>query len=444
MNRLSFLACCACCILLAGCAGDPSATSDDGSPEFARAPATPAVASTDPSGARQDTTLDVHVLGRGFDNGSKVDFVRDGVVDPKLHVNKVTYKTGSELIANVTIAADAETVPYDVAVTTSKGKKGIGTELFTVNVAMELLISPSGTSYVNGVSPTGLLTGRVTTSCGTFAPALWGRTGQRTDLPAPAGACGGIGQAVNSSGVVVGTAYNGSQPAGPVRWLPSGGGYVVERLPMLPDGKDPGPWSVNDSGWISSGNAAAVWANGAGWRMLATPSGATSCFYTTIGNSGQVVGSCRISGVTQPVFWDSVTATPAVLPLPLRGTAGYPRGLNAGGTIVGFVTATDIAYRAVRWTRSGAVWTAEILPDLGKGGSAMAINSSGEIAGSVNGTNGFARPVFWDTDQAVHVLDTGDRTGEALGISDRDSGLVVGGYFVSSSKSGKLAVRWEP
>src|SRR3954449_8504450 len=55
-----------------------SSPTDSGSdrPSLARASSGPTVTSTDPSGAHQDTTLDIHVLGSGFDKGSKVAFAR--------------------------------------------------------------------------------------------------------------------------------------------------------------------------------------------------------------------------------------------------------------------------------------------------------------------------------------------------------------------------------
>ena len=90
------------------------------------------MASADPAAAPQDTTLDVHVLGSNYDQGSRVDFARGGVVDPKLQVNSTTFRSSTELVANVTVAPDAATVSYDIVVTKSTGKKGIGTERFAV------------------------------------------------------------------------------------------------------------------------------------------------------------------------------------------------------------------------------------------------------------------------------------------------------------------------
>lgn len=116
------------------CAGDPQTA-----PDFAKgAPAPagdPTVTATEPAMAPRDTTLDVKVTGSGFDRGSRVEFAIDGVVEPRLRVNATTYRRSSELTANVTVAVDAPLVSYDVVVTTSRGKKGIGSEMFLVTLS---------------------------------------------------------------------------------------------------------------------------------------------------------------------------------------------------------------------------------------------------------------------------------------------------------------------
>jgi hypothetical protein len=90
------------------------------------------VTAATPPAAPADTTLNVQISGTGFDRGSVAAFEINGVPDPKLRVNSTKYSRSTLLIANVTIAVDAATTFYDIAVTTSKGKKGIGTELFAV------------------------------------------------------------------------------------------------------------------------------------------------------------------------------------------------------------------------------------------------------------------------------------------------------------------------
>src|ERR1041385_3090418 len=66
----------------------------------------PTVTSTDPPGTKQNITLDVRVFGTGCDRGSNASFARDGIVDPKLHVNSTSYVSSGELVANLTVAAD--------------------------------------------------------------------------------------------------------------------------------------------------------------------------------------------------------------------------------------------------------------------------------------------------------------------------------------------------
>ena len=92
----------------------------------------PTVTATDPDSATQDTTLDVVITGSNFDPGSAAQWAIDGVPSPKVHTNSTRFVTSKRLVANITIALDADTVLYDVLVTTPSGKKGIGTELFRV------------------------------------------------------------------------------------------------------------------------------------------------------------------------------------------------------------------------------------------------------------------------------------------------------------------------
>lgn len=92
----------------------------------------PEVTGTDPTGAPQDITLDVEVSGSGFDDGSTVELTLSGVPTEKVLTNSTRYRNSRTLIANITIAADAQVDFYDVEVTTSSRKKGIGTEMFEV------------------------------------------------------------------------------------------------------------------------------------------------------------------------------------------------------------------------------------------------------------------------------------------------------------------------
>jgi probable HAF family extracellular repeat protein len=100
--------------------------------QFAKGGGGTSVDAADPSSAPQDTTLDVRVIGSGFDDGSVVKFLLGGQSAPKIVTNSSTFIDRENIVANITIALDAEVTLYDIEVTTSRGKKGMGSELFSV------------------------------------------------------------------------------------------------------------------------------------------------------------------------------------------------------------------------------------------------------------------------------------------------------------------------
>jgi hypothetical protein len=92
------------------------------------------ISSVSPDTGSLGTTLDVRVLGSGFDDGSVAEFALDGVKDPdQIRTNSTRYVNSKELVANISISNTATTTTWDVIVT-NKGKTGIGTEsdIFTV------------------------------------------------------------------------------------------------------------------------------------------------------------------------------------------------------------------------------------------------------------------------------------------------------------------------
>ena len=117
--------------------GDPHPTEPDGAhPTFAKGSSGPTVTATSPDSAEQGTvSLDVQIVGSGFDQGSQASWDSGGVPYPKITVNSTKFVNSTKLTANITIAATATVQSYDVAVTTSTGRKGVGTELFVVTLA---------------------------------------------------------------------------------------------------------------------------------------------------------------------------------------------------------------------------------------------------------------------------------------------------------------------
>src|SRR6267143_2760717 len=104
------------------------------------------VTSANPNNAPQDTTINSHVFGSGFDRGSRAQWAHNGVASPEVTTNSTQYVSSTELIANITIASTATAGSYDIAVTTSKGIKGIGSELFTVDTRAVSKVTVSPTS----------------------------------------------------------------------------------------------------------------------------------------------------------------------------------------------------------------------------------------------------------------------------------------------------------
>ena len=92
----------------------------------------PKVTAADPDVAEQGTTLDVRVIGSGFEDGSVVKLLIAGKSTPKILTNSTSFVDGNNLIANITIAVDAEIAAYDIEVTPPRGRPGVGSELFSV------------------------------------------------------------------------------------------------------------------------------------------------------------------------------------------------------------------------------------------------------------------------------------------------------------------------
>ena len=127
--------------VLAGCARDESTSPVVPAIALARVAGGngggPTVKSADPDSASTNVTLDVRVLGSGYDPGSRAIWALNGdtaLTLTKIRTNSTRYVSSREVVANITIAADAVAQLYDVVVVTAGGKKGIGIELFAVTV----------------------------------------------------------------------------------------------------------------------------------------------------------------------------------------------------------------------------------------------------------------------------------------------------------------------
>jgi hypothetical protein len=95
--------------------------------------ATPDPQAADPDLIPPGIQLQVRVLGSGFDRNSTVDWLLDGAETNDIETNATSYVSDSELIADITVQPDLTLQSYDIAVTSGRGKRGVGTDLLTVD-----------------------------------------------------------------------------------------------------------------------------------------------------------------------------------------------------------------------------------------------------------------------------------------------------------------------
>ena len=317
----------------------------------------PTVRSTVPSAAPRDTSISVQVLGSGFDHGSRAVWALKGdtaVATTHIHVTSTTFVSARELIADITIEADASLDFYDVQVLTSNGKKGIGIELFEVTVNMTTLpsLSPEGSGAI-AINDAGTVVGFGVDEDRFYAVRwrLRGRIWTIEKLPSPTtdvtrhSAAYDIGE----DGTIVGVRFriqaDDDQEPHAIVWPASGG--VVDLGPG-------GGLNVSSEGTV------------VGSRLDFNNSGPF--------NSQAVVWT-RTSGHT----WDQGQLLPR---LP-NGHGTVAQGINpAGNVIVGFAANAADEQHAVKWRRIGGQWQTPILLEGGIGSvQANLVNASGDVVG---------------------------------------------------------------
>ena len=90
------------------------------------------VSSTQPANADRGTTVDVHVLGKGFVAGAQATWLLHGVANSaKVRTNSTTYVSSTDVVANITVSSDADLALWDVQIA-SGGKNGVGTEVSAI------------------------------------------------------------------------------------------------------------------------------------------------------------------------------------------------------------------------------------------------------------------------------------------------------------------------
>ena len=114
----------------------------------------PTVTSADPDSGTRKFTLDVRVLGSGYDRGSRAIWALNSdtaFATTKVRTNSTRYVSSNELVANITISSDALEARYDVVVVTSSGKKNTGVGMFAVRNTRYFLTFQGGLRSGNTV-----------------------------------------------------------------------------------------------------------------------------------------------------------------------------------------------------------------------------------------------------------------------------------------------------
>jgi uncharacterized membrane protein len=383
--------------LLVSC-GEPTGPRAD----LARASATVAVTSLDPDAGPRNTTLDVRIFGSGFDRGSNAAFTLDGVVNDRVKVNRTSYVSGGELVANLSISADAVPDRYDVVVATASGKKGIGTEKFQV-LEMVLLGGLGGNSSTAfAISGMGQVAGRAARPDGSWAGFVWSEVVMH---PLPMPATGTVHfAAIDDAGVVSGRSFDGSQGRA-LRWLPSGGSWSLSYLPTLA-GYEGGSSYVDAANATTGDLAGFVSAAGLPgqvvlWRDgVVSPVNVSGAGYspnsTAIGDindAGWISGSAFFAGVRHAFIWrpdgSGVPGSGNTILLPRYGSGvNIAHGINRSGVVVGLVVEKR-GNVALRWRplRPDPVATSDYVVEPLPGSNALAwdIAEDGFIVGNQNG-----------------------------------------------------------
>lgn len=413
----------------------------------------PTVRSTVPDSATVDTTLNVRVLGGGFDVGSRANWAFKGVPSAKVVTNSTQFVSSTELVANITIARDATIGNYDVIVTTSSGKGGIGTELFAVTMkTIDLGTLGGTTSRANKINSSGDIVGASTPAVGSERATYWKRVSANAWTIRQLGAApdefqSGVGD-ISDAGVVVGWSYrtiNGSTQDHAVRWSSSSGSAEILN------GPGDGAGGINLAGQIVGSIDVSGLRHGFRWENGVTTdlgtSGTGSSEAWGINSTGVIVGAGRstpqgVPGVQRAIVWRSGVIIDLPV-LPGGGSFGAANEVNDEGVIVGTSANSAGEWRAVRWVPTAAEPSGYRIEDLGYPSSiARDINNNGEIVGHYHTRAGSERAFYWHPTRGKRDLPSlsGNAPTYAFGINDL--GEIVGFGNLSGGSAQQHAIVW--
>lgn len=414
----------------------------------------PKVDATEPPAAPQDVTLDVRVLGQGFDEGSVAVWTIDGVGQPELQTNSTTFVSKDELVANITIQENAAVDLYDVEVTTSRGKKGIGADLFSVVkkgtptfTTVELgPVEGSDNSLAWAVNDVGQVAGLSLADRGAYddRPTRWHvdeasglvtiqELAEKTDWFAsqPTG--------ISDAGIVSGGAVeDGTSKLKAVWWDIDGSANTFEPGAAAND------VSSFDSGWIAVGRddwTAVYWTDGGSPSPLQPVAPGASSVANAVNSAGTIAGRSGEDAVVWYRDGEGNYGLPCVL-----GTDAVAHGIS-GPTGEGLVYVAGNAYS----DPVGAVWLIDpgagtdclvSVRRLDKSSELYDVSSGGDAVGE--GWDSAHHAILW-TSEGVFGLPGLNKGGKgarwARGISSDGRWIVGASDAPKNSGRGVLWIR---
>jgi probable HAF family extracellular repeat protein len=444
------------------------------------------VSSVVPDSAKRGLNLDITVSGTGFDEGSVVGLERQGVPAAGITTNTTTFVTPSKLIANITIAADADTGKYDVAVTTARGRKGVGIELFEVLYQLvDVGVIAGNWSVAVAINDLGQIVG---TSCieecrgsgGDPPPSLahaffWTESGGIEDLGTLPGYPRSAAYDINDLGQVLGDVHcmpidPGCPPTGSgemVLWEKVGDRWTGTRLgvPFLFDGLA----DINNSGQFVRFNSVysltGGLAVGESLPPLAPPPSVVVAF--AINDAGIVAGEAVAndeSGTGAALVWfrdqsgtwrilrlgalpgHNISFARDIGEIDAAGRIQVVGSSARAGTLHGR-SHRQSGYNPVRWTLesdgAGGWRVAEInglqLPGRLPDAQASAVNTAGEVAGYYLNRQIIYNAAKWLTTGSLETLPS-PGFGAARARDIDEGGRIVGSVWDEATGSERAAL----